>query len=139
MKRIIAGSLVMLCTGFLRAQSPLRTDSVKNADTLTKTFAKVEIESEFPGGAKGWAAFLGNTLVYPKKAVRKKIEGQVIVRFIIEKDGTVSNISIVSGPEELQQAVLDAMMQSPRWKPAVQDGKKVKSYKQQPVNFRLPS
>jgi len=98
---------------------------------------KLEIESEFPGGTIGWNRFLARTLVYPDKAIRKNIQGVVYARFIVEKDGSLSDIAIVSGPKELWPAVLDVLKQSPNWHPAVQNGKKVKSYKSQPFNFKL--
>lgn len=97
----------------------------------------MELESTFPGGVRGWNAFLSRTLVYPPKAVRKNIQGQVMAQFIVEKDGSLSNIEIISGPKELRNAVLDVLKQSPNWKPALQNGKKVKSYKKQPFNFKL--
>ena len=139
MKRIVICIFFCLSAGLLKAQTATQADSVVKIGNDEMIFAKVEIESSFPGGNKGWSVFLGNTLVYPPKAVRKKIEGQVVARFIVDTDGSLSNIEIVSGPKELWPAVLDALKQSPNWKPAFQHGKKVKSYKQQPFNFRLES
>ena len=98
---------------------------------------KVEFESTFPGGDAGWLRFLKSSLVYPPKAVRKKVEGTVVVQFIVEKDGSLSDIQAVSGPELLWDAAIKVIKESPNWKPAVQNGKKVKSYKKQPITFRL--
>ena len=117
------------------AQSAPREDTAKK--TTLQTFDKVEIESEFPGGTRGWYEFLSSKLVYPKKAYRKKIEGQVVAKFIVEKDGSLSDIEMVSGPPELWQAVMDVLLESPKWKPAFQNGKVVRSYKSQPINFKL--
>jgi protein TonB len=136
MKRILIFCCLMKFSFFIQAQSTVQLDSVAKGIKLDSTL-KVEIESEFPGGTKGWNNYLSNTLVYPPKAVRKKIQGQVIARFIVEKDGSLSNIEIISGPKELWDAVLDVLKQSPNWKPAIQNGKKVKSYKNQPFNFKL--
>jgi protein TonB len=122
----------------LNAQTGAHLDSVARGLIKDSTL-KVEIESEFPGGTKGWNNFLSSTLVYPKKAVKKNIQGVVVARFIVEKDGSLSDIEILSGPKELWPAVLDVLKQSPNWKPAVQNGKKVKSYKSQPFNFKLQS
>lgn len=127
---------IILSSLILKAQLNLHPDSSKKEITIDSTM-RVEIESEFPGGSQGWNRFLSSNLVYPPKAVRKNIQGQVVARFIVEKDGSLSNIEIVSGPKELWQAVLDALNQSPRWKPAFQNGKKVKSYKSQPFNFKM--
>jgi protein TonB len=100
-------------------------------------FQKVEIESEFPGGAKAWLQFLNEHLKYPKKAVRKKIEGTVLLQFIVDKDGSISDLSAVSGDPILVEAALAAMKDSPNWRPATQNGKRVKSYKKQPIHFKL--
>jgi periplasmic protein TonB len=110
------------------------TGNLKNADGA---FSKVEIESEFPGGSQGWASFLQQNLTYPGKAVRKRIEGTVILQFIVCTDGTVCNIEAVSGPEELRKSAIEALKKTPNWEPAVQDGKNVKSYKKQPIVYRL--
>jgi protein TonB len=138
MKRILILCMMISCSFVLKAQSTARTDSVVR-EIKVDSFMMVEVESEFPGGLRGWNAFLSSTLVYPKKAIRKNIQGQVIARFIIEKDGSLSNVEIISGPKELWPAVLDVLKQSPNWRPAVQNGKKVKSYKNQPFNFKLES
>jgi protein TonB len=100
-------------------------------------FLKVEIESEFPGGAAAWLQFLQSHLVYPSKAVKKRIEGTVILQFIVGKDGTISDVQALSGDPLLVQAALKAMAQSPKWTPATQKGRAVKSYKKQPIVFRL--
>ena len=100
-------------------------------------FQKVEIESEFPGGPRAWLQFLNDHLTYPKKAVRKRIEGTVLLQFIVDKDGSISDLQAISGDPILVEAALAAMKDTPKWKPAVQYGKLVKSYKKQPVVFKL--
>jgi protein TonB len=61
----------------------------------------------------------------------------VILQFIVCTDGTVCNIEAISGPEVLRKTALEAIKNTPNWKPAVQKGKFVKSYKKQPIVFRL--
>ena len=102
-----------------------------------KAFTKVDIESSFPGGSSAWLQFLQKHLVYPNKAVRKRIEGTVVLQFIVDKDGSVYDVQALSGDPLLQQAALKAMVNTPRWIPAVQNGRKVKSYKKQPIVFSL--
>ena|SRR5579864_2596957 len=138
MKRLFILSLLLSGKFVLNAQTTEQLDSVARG-LKSDSNIKVEIESEFPGGTKGWNSFLSSTLVYPKKAIKKNIQGQVVARFIVEKDGSLSDIEIISGPKELWPAVLDVLKQSPNWKPAFQNGKKVKSYKMQPFNFKLES
>ena len=101
------------------------------------SLVKVEAESEFHGGTNAWIAFLSRNMEYPKKAVKHKIQGVVVVQFIVEKDGTVSNIEAISGPDELKEAAVELITKSPRWKPAWQNGKFVRSFKKQPIVYRL--
>ena len=111
----------------------------KVEEDYDKTFTKVEIESEYPGGAAAWHRYLSKNLVYPDEAVSAEIQGQVVVRFIVDKEGNVSDVEAVSGPEELRDAAVRVIKKSGNWNPAIQNGRKVKSYKSQPINFRLES
>ena len=100
-------------------------------------FEKLNLESEFPGGSSAWPNFLKTHLVYPPQAVRKKIEGTVILGFTIDKDGTILDLKALEGDAILEEAALSAMLESPKWKPTIQNGRLVKSYKRQPVVFSL--
>ncbi len=102
-------------------------------------FTKVEIESTYPGGATAWGRFLNKSLPYPQDAVDNGIQGTVTIQFIVDKEGNVSEVTATSGPEELRNAAVTAIRKSGKWEPAIQNGKKVKSYKNQPVTFRLPT
>ena len=134
MKFIYLFLLQVLAVITLHAQADLSNIAVTGKDTVV---IRVEIESYFPGGDLAWIRFLNTHLTYPAKAVRKKIEGTVIVQFIVDKNGVLSDISAISGPELLQTAAVEVIKNSPRWKPAIQDGRAVKSYKKQPISFRL--
>ena len=132
---------LLLLAGLQKAGAQADTAAQKFRDSLIKSTinspVKVEIESEFPGGARGWLAYLNSHLVYPKKAVRKRIEGTVLLQFIVDKDGTVSDLKVLDGDPILAEAALKAMEDTPKWIPAVQNGKRVKSYKKQPIQFKL--
>ena len=123
-------------TSFAQTAKPDTAKSVVVA-TLDSTIVKIEVESEFPGGTPAWRKFLAAHLTYPEKAIRKKIEGEVVLAFIVEKDGSISDIKTVSGNPILAQAAIEVMQQSPRWTPATQKFKPVKSYKKQPFSFRF--
>jgi periplasmic protein TonB len=136
MKILLASIAFLFCISLCSAQ----TDTVKKVNNSTerdKTSAKVERESYFPGGERAWRNFLQENLEYPAKAKRKNIQGIVVVQFIVNTDGSISDISAISGPEELQQAAIKVIKKSPNWIPAFQYGKNVKSYKKQPVGFAL--
>jgi len=122
----------------VNAQTNIPKDSMASLPPKTDSaLVKVEFESTFPGGDAGWIRYLTSSLVYPPKAVRKKVEGTVVVQFIVGKDGSLSDIQAISGPELLWEAAEKVIKESPNWKPALQNGKKVKSYKKQPITFRL--
>jgi periplasmic protein TonB len=115
----------------------INTKGEKIIDNDSTIFAKVEVESEFPGGTRAWGQYLQSHLVYPDKAVRKNIQGTVVLKFIVCNDGTVCNLEAITGPEILRKAAIEAFKNTPQWIPAVQDGRKVKSYKSQPIIFKL--
>ncbi|MDI3322426.1 energy transducer TonB [Pinibacter soli] len=104
-----------------------------------KTFTKVEIESEYPGGTSAWARYLNKSLTYPTEAQEAEIQGTVVVQFIVDKEGIVSEVEAISGPKELQAEAVRVIKKSGKWTPAVQNGRQVKSYKKQPITFRLES
>jgi protein TonB len=112
-------------------------EAPKDNTDYDKTFTKVEIESEYPGGPAAWARYLNKSLHYPDEAVNNEIQGDVVVQFIVDKEGNVSDVEAVSGPNELRDEAVRVIKKSGKWTPAVQNGRQVKSYKKQPIKFRL--
>ncbi|OQP51099.1 energy transducer TonB [Niastella yeongjuensis] len=100
---------------------------------------KVEIESEYPGGVAAWQRFLKKNLNYPQIAIDNEVQGAVVVQFIVDKEGNVSDVQAVSGPEELRAEAVRVIRKSGKWTPAIQNGHRVKSYKKQPIGFQLAS
>ena len=119
------------------AESKGVVEAPKKQDDAEVIFTKVEIESQYPGGAAAWGVFLGRNMPYPPEAADAGIEGTVFIQFIVDTEGNVSNVEAVSGPDELRKAAVAAVKKSGRWEPAIQNGKKVKSYKRQPITFKL--
>jgi protein TonB len=111
----------------------------KVEDDYDKVFMKVETESFYPGGTGAWARFLNKNLRYPPDAEQNEIQGTVMVQFIVDKEGNVSNVEAVSGPKELHDEATRVIKKSGKWTPAVQNGRQVKSYKKQPIHFRFQS
>ena len=102
-----------------------------------KTFTKVEIESDYPGGASAWQRYLNKSLKYPQEAIDNEIQGTIVVQFIVDKEGNVSDVEAISGATELREEAVRVIKKSGNWTPAVQNGRQVKSYKKQPITFRL--
>jgi len=102
-------------------------------------FTKVEIESSFPGGNGAWLRFLNKNLRYPDEGMNAGIEGTVMVQFIVDRDGHISDAVAISGPENggLREEAIRVIKKSGLWTPAVQNGRYVKSYKRQPVSFKI--
>jgi periplasmic protein TonB len=111
----------------------------KEEEDWNKTFTKVEIPSEYPGGPAAWQRFLSRNLRFSQQAVDEFIEGTVVVQFIVDKDGLVSDVEAVSGPAELRAEAVRVIKKSGKWTPAIQNGRQVRSYKKQPITFRLES
>jgi protein TonB len=111
-------------------------ESKKNKDSAISY--KDEKESEFPGGLPAWARYLTKHLAYPERAINNSMRGQVDVLFIVDKSGNVTNSCISKSVEySLDDEALKIIKNSGRWDPAFQNGHNVKSYKKQPINFRL--
>jgi periplasmic protein TonB len=102
-------------------------------------FITVSIESQYPGGVSQWARFLNKNLAnnYPQEAADNGIQGRVVIQFIVDKDGNVSEVHAISGPRELHESAVKVIRKSGKWIPAEQNGRKVKSYKSQPIIFSL--
>ena len=102
-------------------------------------FLKIEIEAVYHGGATAWFRFLNKTLGnnYPQEAIENGIEGTVIIQFMVDTNGTVSNVEAISGPIELRATAVQVIKKSGQWDAAIQNGRKVKSYKKQPIVFKL--
>ena len=111
----------------------------KDEEDYDKTFTKVEIESSYPGGPSAWMRYLNKTFRYPQEAQDNEIQGTVVVQFIVDKEGNVSDVEAVSGPTNggLRDEAMRVIKKSGKWEPAVQNGRKVKSYKKQPITFKL--
>jgi len=110
----------------------------KQEDDADKIFTKVEIESSYPGGDGAWFRFLNKNLHYPDEALNNNIEGTVMVQFVVDQEGNVSDVQAIGGPTEggLREEAIRVIKKSGKWTAAVQNGRKVKSYKRQPIGFK---
>src|ERR1700722_6984625 len=114
-------------------------EAPKDNEDYDKTFTKGEIEAVFPGGTAAWLRYLNKNLRYPDDAVNNEIQGTVVVQFIVDKEGNVSDVNAISGPDNggVREGAVRVIKKSGKWTPAVQNGRQVKSYKKQPIVFRL--
>lgn len=97
-----------------------------------------EVESSFKGGLEGWRRFLNRNFRYPDRAINARKEGTVMVQFIVDEEGIAFNPEIIKSVEySLDEESIRMINIAPNWNPAFRNGLKVKSYKRQPVIFRL--
>jgi protein TonB len=104
-----------------------------------KVFTKVEVEPSFPGGDIAWERYIKKVIeTNINKIVEENKPGTCRLRFIVNVDGTVSDINILSMKgTKLAKVSVDAIAKGPRWVPAIQNGHKVNAYKEQPITFAI--
>jgi periplasmic protein TonB len=104
----------------------------ENSDSL-KIIEKPDQVAKFQGGMGALGKFLQKNLKYPEKAFRANVTGKVSVKFIVEVDGSLSNFQIEVSPGfGVGEEVIRVLKLSPKWIPAKQKDRKVRSV------FRLP-
>ena len=101
-------------------------------------YNNVEVMPEFPGGMEAMMKYLSENIKYPEQAKEKNTQGRVLVTFIVEKNGSISDVKVVkgigNGCDEEAVRVISAM---PKWKPGMQNGKKVRVNFAIPISFKL--
>lgn len=103
-----------------------------------KAFDVVEQMPEYSGGMQELMTFLQENIKYPKSAQERKVEGRVIVQFVVEKDGTPTEFNVVRSIDpDLDEEALRVMKAMPKWKPGMQKGQPVRVKYTIPVSFKL--
>ena len=101
-------------------------------------FTSVEQVPEFPGGVEAFGDFLSKTIKYPVELRLNKIQGRVIVSFIVETDGSLSNFRVARGiGYGADEEAIRALALSPKWKPGIQNGHLVRVAYSVPIAFTL--
>lgn len=98
----------------------------------------VEVMPQFPGGMPALSAYVSEHLKYPEKAKELRVEGLVLLQFVVEKDGSVSNAEVIRGiGYGCDEEALRVLRQMPAWKPGQQGGKPVRVRFSLPISFKL--
>ena len=126
----------------IKTKKPVLLDVVVKTEAQTepddKPFDVVEQMPEFPGGKEALMKFISENVKYPKEAEEKGLQGRVVVRYVIEKDGSISEVEIAKSVNEYLDAeairVVNAM---PKWIPGKQKGEPVRVKFTIPITFRL--
>lgn len=123
---------------FQKQPSKVKVTPVVKKDDGKQVYDVVEQMPTYPGGTKGMIDFLGKNTKYPEDAIKKDIQGTVYVQFIVEKDGSVSNIKVIRGVHpSLDAEAIRVTKLMENWTPGKQNGKPVSVRFTMPVKFRL--
>src|SRR6185437_7665056 len=144
MKRILFTSIALCFILSIKAQTDppdipeLDKPVLKSKDSAI--FTSVEMAPEFPGGIQNFYNYIAKNLSYPKADFINKTQGKVIVSFIVDFDGRLNYVKVIKSvsPGIDAEATL-LIINSPRWRPAIQNGRVVRVKYTIPITFNLPN
>ena len=135
MKRLIIMSLMATCClTTVLAQKTV----VSQKDQKEDPFNVVEDMPEFPDGIEAMIQFISNNIQYPADAQKQKIDGRVLVNFVVEKDGSITKVKVIKPTfPSLDAEAVRVVKAMPKWKPGYQKGQAVRVQFTMPINFSL--
>ena len=120
----------------VKHQKELYNEQISQPDV----FDKVDEAPQFPGGMAGMMQYLSSNIRYPEDAREAGTQGRVIVSFVVEKDGSISNAKVAKPTySSLDEEALRVISAMPKWMPGKQNGEAVRVKYSFPVSFRLNS
>ena len=152
MKKIIAlSALLLLLDSNLKAQNVVNPTNEKDNITILravgddstvsdkeKVYQIVEQQPSFPGGREELFKYLAYNVKYPIDAAENKIEGRVLVTFVVEHDGSISNVNVANSVyPSLDKESIRVVSGMPKWIPGKANGKTVRVKYTIPITFRL--
>ena len=133
MKKLILISLMAVC-GLMTAHAQKTVVSQTNQ----KVFDAVEQMPEYPGGMQAMIEFLQTNMKYPEDAAKQKVEGRVMVQFIVETDGSITDVHVAKQVfPSLDAEAIRVVQAMPRWTPGMDKGRVVRVKYNLPVVFRM--
>ena len=135
MKRLIMMSLMATCClTTVLAQKTV----VSQKDQKEEPFNVVEDMPAFPGGMEAMMEFLIENVKYPADAKKQKVDGRVLVNFVVEKDGSITEVKVIKPTfPSLDAEAVRVVKAMPKWKPGYQKGQAVRVQFTMPINFSL--
>jgi protein TonB len=110
----------------------------KKTEDTNEIFTNVEVLPTFPGGIEQFGKFLSKNLRYPPIARDNGIQGRVFCNFVVEKDGSLTDIKVVRGiGGGCDEEAVRVLKSSPKWNPGVQNGRNVRVSYTIPIYFQL--
>lgn len=113
-------------------------DEPLEEEVVDEIFDIVEVWPEYKGGIKAFYSFVFKHIKYPNSARRMRIEGKVFLKFVVDKDGSVTQSEIIKGIDNsCDNEALRVLNMSPKWKPGKQRGKPVMVKMILPITYKL--
>ncbi|MBD5220328.1 MAG: energy transducer TonB [Bacteroidales bacterium] len=110
----------------------------KVVDEQPMSIAMVEQKPEFPGGEAAMYKWLSDNIVYPSAASEEGVQGRVVVEFVVDRDGSITNVKVVRQRHPaLDKEALRVIKAMPKWIPGRNNGQPVKVTYTLPVTFKL--
>ena len=127
---------IVVCPGYHPSKEEMDSwDAIDEAREDTAIFSIVEEKAQYPQGTDSLKAFILNNLKYPSDAC---VQGRVVIAFVVEKDGSITNVDIVrSVHPALDEAAINVVNKMPKWIPATNNGKIVRSRFYLPILFKI--
>jgi periplasmic protein TonB len=120
---------------------PTETGNGPVEEKAPEIFTIVEQMPEPPGGIQAFYKYVGNNIVYPAMAREAQISGKCHLKFVVETDGSISNVEILKGVQgcgECDKEALRVVKSFPqKWSPGKQNGKAVRVYYNMPIRFEM--
>jgi protein TonB len=116
------------------------TNASEGSGTGEEIYNAIDIEAypEFEGGMKAWYKFIQRNLRYPASAIEQEKQGKVFISFVIERDGSISDIKVMKGVGYgMDEEASRVIGKSPKWKPGKQNGKSVRVRFNMPITFAM--
>jgi TonB family protein len=135
LKNLLAAPLL----AFALAAAPLSTALAQNSNGAAKPYTYVEQMPEFKGGESEMLKFLGSNIKYPKDAIDNGLEGMTVLSFVVEANGTLSEVQTVKklSPSTDAEAMRVVKLMSGHWTPGRQNGEAVRVRYTLPIKFAL--
>jgi len=101
-------------------------------------FIVAEVMPEFPGGEQALMKFLQDNVKYPEKIGEADIAGRVLVQFVVEKDGSLTDVKVIKSlAPPIDEEAIRVIKLMPKWKPATQKGNPVRMWHRLPIHINL--
>ncbi len=120
-------AMAVMCLVTANAQKTVVSQSSQSV------YDEVEVMPEFPGGMQAMIEYLNTNIKYPKDAIKQEVGGRVMVMFVVETDGSLSNVRVARKVfPSLDAEAVRVVKTMPKWKPGKEKGRPVR------VNFTMP-